>query len=322
MKKTLIPQLAAIALIAACSMAQAQTTPTKIQILVPFSPGGPIDFSARVLADKLRTQLSIPVVVENRPGGNGVIAALAVKQALGNGETLLMASSGMLTISPHLDKNLKYDPIKDFAAVSAVAYSDVAFVVNPVVPVNSLKEFVANAKTIKPQYSIGSAGKGNITHGYIELFKDSAKIDLLHVPYKGASLALSDVLGGTINGTFVGLSAAIPHIKSGKLKALGLVGNDRSVAMPEIPTFTEQGYKGVDFITWSGLLAPKSTSKETLAFLQKAIATALAQDDVKARLITGGSAPYVVAGDAFEKAIIVESAKWAKLIKEKNIEGE
>lgn len=311
--------LSGLALSCLAWTAGAQELPHRLHILVPFSAGGPIDFTARVLGEALRDQTGIPVIIENRPGANGAIAAVAVKRAPGDGETLLMASSGMLTISPHIEKNLQYDPHSDFAPVTTVAYSDVAMVVHPSVPASDLKEFVTYANEAKLPLAFGSAGTGNITHGYIELLKDATGVELLHVPYKGASLALADVLGGQITGTFVGLSAAMPHIKDGKLKALGLVGNERSTAMPEIPTIKEQGYAGVEFLTWSGLLAPESTPPATTEAIAQAVKKALQQDSVKARLAAGGSVPWIIEGEQFGKSILDESSKWRVLIQDKKM---
>lgn len=303
--------------------AWAQTLPSSIRLIVPFTPSGPVDYSARLLAEKLRTVLGIPVVAENRPGANGAIAAVAVKQAPPDGATLLYTSSGMLTISPHLDKNLPYDALRDFAPVTTVVYADTGLVVGTNVQARNLKELVELAqKSSGKPLAFGSAGTGNITHGLLELFKESAKIDLLHVPYKGAGLAVVDVLSGQLTGMFIGLSLAQPHVKAGKLRVLGITGSKRSALDPDIPTFSEQGYAGIDFVTWTGIMAPRSTPPETIKAILNGVARALGQEDTKAKLLSAGMTSWLLQGDEFTQAIKTESASWKRLITEKNITTE
>ena len=306
----------------AAGVAMAQASPPNIQLVVPFSPGGPVDFTARVLADRLRTVLGIPVVVENRPGANGAVAAVGVKNAAADGKTLLFASSGMVTIGPHMDKNLPYDPLRDFAHVASVAYIDGGMVVGAKVPANNLKEFVQLARASQPPLVFGSPGKGNHSHLNLEQLKDAAKIDLLHVPYKGAAIVLTQVLGEQIAGTFIGVSTALPHIRAGKLKALGVTGRKRTAIAPEIPTFEEQGYSGLDIQAWTGILAPRNTRQETAKALASAVLHAVEQKDTNAKLLSAGMTPWVVMGDEFERSIRSESEHFKKIITEKNIAGE
>jgi len=303
--------------------AAAQALPSNIRLIVPFTPSGPVDYSARLLAEKLRTVLGIPVVAENRPGANGAIAAMAVKQAPPDGAMLLYTSSGMLTISPHLDKSLPYDALRDFVPVTTVVYADTALVVGTNVQAKNLKELVELAmKSSSKPLAFGSAGTGNITHGLLELFKESAKIDLLHVPYKGAGLAVVDVLSGQLTGMFIGLSLASPHVKSGKLRVLGVTGARRSALDPDVPTFSEQGYPGLDFVTWTGLMAPRNTPPETIKAIVAGVGRALGQEDTKAKLLSAGMTPSLLQGDEFTQAIRTESDSWKRLITEKHITGE
>lgn len=302
------------AFIAANAIAQAM--PSKIRFIVPFSAAGPTDLSARVLAEKLRAQLGIPVIVENRPSANGTIAAGLVKQAPADGETLMYASSSMLTITPHIEKNLPYDPFADFEPVTATCYVDAVFVTGSNVDGNSLKEFFQSARSAKPSLSIASSGNGSLLHGYLELLKDAGKIDLLHVPYKGAGPAFADVLGGQVNGIFVTFSLALPHIRSGKLKAFGVVGPKRIALAPEIPTFEEQGYPGFP-VSWNGVLAPKGTSPEMIKLLASAVARALDQEDARSRLLSSGIVTWVVPGDEFIRTMRMESDRWKKLLGDK-----
>ena len=302
--------------------AMAQTLPPNIQLIVPFSPGGPVDFTARVLADGMRAGLGIPIVVENRPGANGAVAAVGAKNAPPDGKTLLFVSSGMVTISPQMDKNLPYDPLRDFVPVASVAYIDGGMVVGVKLPANNLKEFVQLARTSKPPLVFGSPGRGNHSHLNLEQLKDAAKIDLLHVPYKGAAMVLTEVLGGQISGTFIGVSTALPHIRAGRLKALGVTGSKRSAIAPEIPTFEEQSYSGLDIKAWTGVLAPGSTRPETAKALAGAVLHAVEQNDTNAKLLAAGMTPWVVMRDEFARAIRNESEHFKKIIVEKNIAGE
>lgn len=296
--------------------------PRRINIIVPFPPGGPVDLSARVLAESMRAQSGIPVIIENRPGAYANIAAVAVKQAAPDGERLLFATSSLLTISPHLYSNLPYDAAVDFTPVSMVTYSQAVLVIAASVPAQNLKEFIELARTTRPPFAFGSVGMGGIIHGYIELFKDAAKIDLLHVPYKGGADQFTAVLSGQITGTFVNLSIALPSIRSGKVKALGLVGSKRSVLAPEIPTLEEQGYPGIDFMVWTGIMAPRGTSPEIVKAVANAVSSALAPEAVKAKLLAAGVTPWVLSTEEFSRTIKSESDRWKKLIAEKNIRVE
>ena len=300
----------------------AQTIPPSMQIIVPFAPAGPVDFTARVLADKLRNQLGIPLVVDNRAGANGALAAVAVKNAPLDGRMLLFISSGMLTISPHLDKNLPYDPLHDFALVTTVANIGGILVVGARVAANNMKEFVALARSSRAPLAFGAPGRGNPSDMNIYNLQDAAKIDLLHVHYKGAAHVLTDVLGGQIAGAFIGLSTALPHIQSGKLKALGFIGKRRSEFAPDIPTFEEQGYSGIDIQAWMGILAPGNTRPELVNALANAVSNALNQEDTKSRLFSGGMTPWVVTGDEFARVVKMQSDHWKKIIVERNITGE
>ncbi len=320
-KKLLIVVLCTLALCPAATSAQSLPR-SGIRMLVPFAASGPIDFSARVLAEGMRDQLGIPVIVENRTGANGSIAAVAIKKAPADGTMLLVATSGMLAISPHIEKNLPYDAANDFTAVSPVAYVDVAMVIGAHVPARNLTEFIQLARNAHPPLAFGSAGVGNISHGYIELFKSAANVDLLHVPYQGVAAAYADVLGGQIAGTFAAFNLALAQIKSGKVIVLGLVGNNRSPLAPEFPTLAEQGYPGVDFLTWIALMGPKNISSDAARGIGNAVSRVLRSDDVRAKLLSGGVTPWLISVDEFKQVVVDDSSRWQKLIVEKHIFGE
>ena len=196
----------------------AQTLPATIKVLIPFPPGGPVDTIGRLVAEGLRTQLKNTVVPENRPGANGAVAVNVLKQSPPDGGTLLIVSSGMITFSPHFLKNLPYDPARDLAPIVSVAFADIGLVLAKKVPASNLRQFIELAKSSAKPLAMASAGTGNLTHAFIELLKDSAKVNFLHVPYKGASPALADLMGGQVDGMFIALATALPAAKAGKVK--------------------------------------------------------------------------------------------------------
>jgi tripartite-type tricarboxylate transporter receptor subunit TctC len=300
----------------------AQLPKTGIRLLVPFAATGPIDFSARVLAEGMRANLGIPVIVDNRVGANGAIAAVAVKNGPTDGSLLLVATSGMLTISPHIEKDLPYDAEADFTALAPMTYVDVTLAVGAQLGVKNLKEFVEVARKANPPLAIGSFGIGNISHGWLELFKDAAKINLLHVPYKGAAPAFADVLAGRIAGTFPAFSIAGPHLKSGKVIALGVVGTVRSPMAPDVPTLAEQGYPGIDFLTWNALMGPRGMPREVVAAIRSSAAAALKSAEVRDKLIAAGITPWLISPDEFSRSVGAERDRWRRLIVERKIFGE
>jgi tripartite-type tricarboxylate transporter receptor subunit TctC len=306
----------AVALLVATS-AFAQKT-TTVRLIVPFPPGGPVDFVGRVLADGLRAELAAAVVVDNRPGANGAVGIVALKQAPADGATLFVASSGMITFSPHYEKNLSYDVGRDLSPIVNAVYSDVAFIAANKVPAKNLREFVALARSSSKPLSIGSAGQGNITHAYLELFKDVAKVELVHVPYKGASPALSDVLGGHIDGMFIALSTALPPAQAGKLKVLAVVSK-RSAIAPEIPTITEQGFSGVEILPWFGLFAAQGTPASAASSVAEQIRVVMSKEETRKRFAAAGFTPWFLAGEDYSRMIRQESDTWKRLINARNL---
>lgn len=312
--------MAAAAALLFAAAAPAQKLPASVRLIIPFTPGGPVDFIGRVLADGLRPQLGNAVVVDNRPGANGAVGVAAVKQSAPDGGTLLFVSSGMITFSPHYEKNLPYDPARDLVPVVNVAYTDIGFIVGGGVPASNLRELITLARSSPKPLAMGSAGTGNITHAYLELLKDAAKVDFLHVPYKGAAPSLADVMGGQISGMFIGLSTALPAAKAGKVKVLAVIGR-RSAIAPEIPTITEQGYPGMEIFPWFAVMAPPGIAPETKAAIAAAAARALESEEIKSRLLNAGHTPWVLSGDAFTRMIQAESETWKKLITERGLSG-
>ena len=304
------------------SSAFGQTLPATIRVLIPFPAGGPVDTIGRIVADGLRTQLKRAVIADNRPGANGAVGVNVLKQSAPDGGTLLVVSSGMITFSPHFEKNLSYDPSRDLDPIASVATMDIGLIAANNVPASNVREFIALAKSSSKPLAMASAGTGNITHAYIELLKDSAKVNFLHVPYKGASPALVDVMAGRVAGMFIGLSTALPAAKAGKVKILAVGGNRRSALAPKIQTLTEQGFPGIEILPWFGVMGPPGMSPETKSELAAALERALSTDKVKARLLSVGATPSPLSGPKFLHMIQTESDTWRKLIAEKKMRPE
>ncbi len=305
--------LAALAF--AAPPAFAQPYPSKpVKIIAGFPPGGAADLLARVMADKLSTAMGQPFVVENRPGAGGTIGADAVAKATPDGYTLLLGVTASQTIAPAIYKSLPYDAAKDFRPVALVATIPVALVVNPSVPAHNARELVAVAKAAPAPMQFASSGNGAIPHLAGELFQLSQGVKLQHVPYKGAALAMSDLLSGRVQLMFDNLPTVLTHIRSGKLRALAIAGNKRARALPDLPTLAEAGVPNVEVGSWFGVLAPGGTPDAIVAVLSREVAKAVAADDAKARMEAMGAEPAFMPPEEFSKLIRAETDKWAKLV--------
>ena len=298
------------------SMAQSNT----IKMLVAFPPGGPVDFVARTIAEPLGKELGAQILIDNKPGGNGAIAAEYMINAPADGKVLWFTSAGAVAINPGLYEKLSYNPLKDLAPVSLVVNNVEVLVVNPNNPANQGGEFVALSK--QREVTMASSGTGSVPHLAMEQLADSTKGKLLHVPYKGAAPAITDVLGGHVDGFFGDIPGLIGYIKSGKLKPIGIAANKRSPALPDVKTFTEMGVPGVDSNNWYALFAKVGTSKTEIDRINTAMKKVLAQDDVKNRLLQSGTDPVGSSVDELANILKNDIAKWTKLIKAKNIKPE
>ena len=299
--------------------AQAQLQEPFVRIIVPLATGGPADFIARQLAQQLQTRLKTKVIVENRPGANGATGAASVAASEPDGRTLLFATSGLLTITPNLDNKLAFNPDNDLTPIARVVVNGTALVVKASAPHSNIAEFIAFAHSKKEPPTLGSAGVGNITHLYIELLKSVTKTDMLHVPYRGVGPAMVDVIAGTIDGQFADLPAALPQIKGGTLKALGLVGESRSKAAPDIPTIAEQGYPGVTGASWFGLFAPAKMEAKLADETAAKVADALGDPALMSSLQSVGSEPSFLPLKDFAALIARDRSRWAAVIRERNI---
>ena len=252
--------VAAAATVLMSGSAGAQAFPTRtVKLIVPYPPGGPVDVFARGFAETLGTLWGQAVLIKNRPGANEIIAADAAAKATPDGYTLLLAADPALSQNQFLFAKLPYDPEKDLVPVSRVVDVNMALIVKGDVPANNLKDFIALMKKEGARRNYGSAGNGNVTQLSFEAFKREAGFEMIHIPYKGIAPAISDMLGGSIDAMFAGITAAIPHLKSGKMKVLAISGPKRARALPDVPTFTEAGYPRVAAHFYLGLSAPKGT---------------------------------------------------------------
>ena len=304
------------------AMAQAPATdwPTRpIRWVVPFPPGGAMDAIARTLGEKAGKSLGQSFVIENKPGAGGNIGADLVAKAPADGHTIMITSIGMATNKPLYGK-LSYDPIKDFAPISLLAVVPNVLVTNHTQPgVKSVADLVAAARKAPGQLTYASAGNGTSIHLAGELFASLTRTDLVHVPYKGSSPAVSDLLGGQVNYMFDSITSARPHLQSGKLRALGVTTARRSSALPDVPTLAEAGVPGYELSPWFAVFAPAGTPKATIAKLQAALTTAMKQPDVIKRFEAIGAEAIGSTPDELALHLQRESARWSTLIAERGI---
>ena len=312
--------LSAIALAATATLplgAAAQNYPTKpITIVVPFAAGGTTDILARLVGQHLSTELGQPVVVENKAGAGGNIGAAFAAKAAADGHTLFMGTVGTHAINASLYKKLPYDPIKDFAPLTRVAMVPNLLVAHPSQPFKTVQEMIAYAKANPGKINFGSPGNGASPHLSGELFKSMTKVDMVHVPYKGSAPAVSDLLGGQISIMFDNLPSVIPHVRSGKLRAIAISTAKRSADLPDVPTISEAGVPGYEATSWFGMFAPAATPKPVLDKISAALGKVLANAEVKKKIDDQGGEPANETPAQFADFIQKESLKWGKVVKE------
>jgi tripartite-type tricarboxylate transporter receptor subunit TctC len=325
MFRRLLDALAVVALaMAATAPAQAQTWPTKaVRIVVPFPPGGTTDIVARSLGVELQRMWQQPVVIENRTGAGGNIGAEAVARSAADGYTLLMGTVGTHAINQALyaqsGTKMPFDPAKDFVAITLAAGVPNVMVVNSKLPVNSVAEFIAYAKARPGQLNMASSGNGTSTHLTGELFKTVTGTYMVHFPYRGSAPAVTDLIAGNMNVMFDNLPSALPHIKSGRLKALAVTSRTRSPALPNVPTVEEAaGLKGFDASSWFGLFAPAGTPRAIVDKVQADVAKALALPEVRERFLAQGADPGGNTPEQFAAFIRAETDKWTRVVKFSN----
>ena len=313
--QTLLPALVLAAVI--CPPCLAQSWPQKpVRIIVPFPPGGGLDLYARIVAEKMQESLGQQVIIENRSGASGMIGADAVAKAAPDGYTVLFSTAAEISINQSLYRKMSYDPVRDLAPASYAAHAALLFSVHPSIPARSVKELVSLAKAKPGQLAYASAGTGSAHHLTGELLKSIARIDIIHVPYKGAGPAVIDMVGGQVPMGFSALPSSLPHARAGKLRPLAVTSARRSEAATDIPTFVEQGYADIDIVSWYGVLAPARTPVDIVARLGKEANAASARADVKAKLLQQGIEVVGTTPEQFTQFIQSEVARYAKIIRE------
>jgi tripartite-type tricarboxylate transporter receptor subunit TctC len=315
--------LALIAIACIPLAALAQAWPTKpLRMLVPFPPGGGVDFAARIVGKHLSDRLGQPVVIENRAGANGIIALEALKGAAPDGYTVAAASNGPLVINPALYLKLPYDPVRDFVAVGRMVNFPLLLVTHPSLPATSVAEVIALARAKPGTLTYSSPGVGNGSHLAVELFASMANVSLVHVPYKGTAPAATALLGGEVSLTISSIPTVLPHIRAGKLRALAVGNASRLPSLPEFPTLAESGLPGYEAFSWAGLIAPAGTPREIVARLNRETVQVLQQSDIVEQLARDGTLADPDTPEEFSAYIKSELVKWAAIVRLAKIKPE
>lgn len=292
-----------------------------LRFILPFPPGGGTDILGRLIAERLTANLGQPVVTENRGGAGGNVGAEAAAKSAPDGYTIVLVAPS-LAISPSLYSKLNYDPVKDFAPVSLVATVPNVMITNPAVPAGTLAEFIRLAKSRPGEMNFGSGGSGTSNHLAGELFNIVAGVKLVHVPYKGVNLAMNDVLSGRIQLAVIGIPAAAPHIKAGKLRALALIAPRRSPVLPDVPTVAEAGLPKFEVTTWYGVLAPAGTPKAIVLRLNAELARTMHAPELKERFDALATDPVTSTPEEFAALIKREIAKWGEVVREAGLKAD
>ncbi len=293
-----------------------------IKLVAPSAPGGPPDVRARWLAEKLGRALGQTIVIDNKPGAAGAIATLAVARSPADGYTLLMVHQGTMALNPHLYPNLPYDPIRDLAPITRLVVSPLMISVHPDVRATSIADLLRLARDKPGQLNFGSPGVGTPPHMAGELFGRMAHIDVLHIPYKSAPAALTDLIGGRLTYTFDAVTTQLPQVRAGRIRALAVTSGKRLASLPDIPTVAESGLPGYEYWSWMGVCAPAGTPKEIVARLNAEIGKILKTQEARDWFAEQGGEPIIESPEEFAAYIKTDYARWGKLIREAGIKAE
>ncbi len=308
------------ALLLASATAHAQNYPAKsVKMIVPFPAGGPTDIVARLLGQKLGETWGQSVVIDNRPGGGGVIAGQLAAKSPSDGYTIFLGGITTLVLSTYVHKNRPYDSLREFLPVTQTTLQPLLLMVHPSLPVKTVQEYLALARARPGQINYGTSGPGGSGHLAGELLRSMTGINIVHVPYRGQPPALNDLLAGQVQSMLGAPLAVIPHIRSGKIRALAVTGQKRSLAAPSVPTFAEAGLPGYDASTWNGIMVPASTPRAIIERLHSDIVKILRAPGNQERLATDGSIAIASTPEEFASFINAEHAKWSKVVRDANI---
>jgi tripartite-type tricarboxylate transporter receptor subunit TctC len=325
MARLLIPRRALVAAALAApwiARAQGANNSKPLRIVVPFTPGGSTDILARALAPKLAQALGVNVIVDNRPGAGGSLGAAEVAKADPDGSTLLMGHIGTLAVNPSIYPKLGYDPVKSFAPVAWVARVPNVLVVNAAAPSKTLREFIDLARSRPGRLTYSSGGNGSAAHITFEFLKLKARVFMLHIPYRGTAPSITDLIAGQVDATFTGAPAVLPHVRSGRLRALAVSSAQRVASLPEVPTVAESAYPGFEADQWYGLVAPAGTPQAVVTRLNAEVNKSLALADVAQQLAGEGAVPVISTPTAFGELIAREIPRWAEVVKAGNVKAE
>ncbi len=321
-----MPAAAALALFGTLALlppvhdARAQAWPAKpLRMVLPFPASGPTDIVARLVGQKLGEALGETVVVDNRPGGGGVIGATVAAKAAPDGYTMILGGITTFGIAPAVHRDLPFDPVRDFAPVTMATRQSIMLMTHPSLPVRTVKEYIAIARAKPGRIDYASSGPGGSGHMAGELFRLVAGVDIVHIPYKGAPPALNDLIGGHVESMFGTMLAAVPHVRSGRVRALAVTGPQRAVALPEVPAFAEAGLPQYDASSWNGFLVPAGTPRPIVDRLNVELVRILRTPAVQERLVADGAAAAPSTPEAFGALIKAEIAKWLKVVKSASI---
>lgn len=313
---TLPGAFAVFALMSFPALAATQTYPEKpVRVILSVPAGATPDVTARLITPGISRLFGQQLVVDNRPGAGGMIGAEIASKASPDGYTLFISSPGALTILPHLRKQVPYDTLRDFVPISLISIGPFVLITHPSVPAGSVKELIALAKAQPGKLNYASAGNGTANHLAMELFKHMAGVDIVHVPYKGAPQAVTDVVAGHMNMMFNSIAPIVGHIKAGRLRVLGIASAQRSPQLPDVPTISEAGLPGFEAVNWFGMFAPAKTPKRIIARLNEAVVKVVHTPEIQAQFLTLGADPVGSSAEEFAAFVRRDMEKYAKIVK-------
>lgn len=304
------------ALLIGASTASLAAYPDKpIRVVIGFPAGGPLDQHARLLSEKLQAVLGQPVVIDYKAGAGGTVGATEVMKAAPDGYTLMLANTGVMVINPALYSKLPYQTTRDFTPIARTAMQPLALLVNPKLPVSSLKEFMDYARSRPGQVNYGSAGNGGISHLVPEMFKSATGLYMVHIPYRGSAPAFTDLMGGQVQFMAESIPQAASYHKQGRVKALAVTSKERNPALPDTPTVIESGIKGFEVVGFYGFLAPAGLPKDVTAKLSDAFKQVMTSPDIRAKMVAQGADPAFLGSEDFAKFLSAEMPRWADAVK-------
>ncbi|MDP3762280.1 MAG: tripartite tricarboxylate transporter substrate binding protein [Ramlibacter sp.] len=304
------------ALLMAASTASLAAYPEKpIRVVIGFPAGGPLDQHARLLSEKLQAVLGQPVIIDYKAGAGGTVGATEVMKAAPDGYTLMLANTGVMVINPALYSKLAYQTTRDFTPIARTAMQPLALLVNPKLPVSSLKEFMDYARARPGQVNYGSAGNGGISHLVPEMFKNATGLFMVHIPYRGSAPAFTDLMGGQVQFMAESIPQAASYHKQGRVKALAVTSRERNPALPDTPTVIESGIKGFEVVGFYGFLAPAGLPKDVTAKLSDAFRQVMTSPDIRAKMVAQGADPAFLGSEDFAKFLAAEMPRWADAVK-------